>query len=128
VPACPPAVAAWPLDVPVFAGAEGLCPPCEPACVPDGDEVAGEPPVLEEDELEDEVLLPDGEDVGDDVPLADPDEPELLLGGALGIGMLVGLGCVMTLCDRQPDNSNMPQSDAAVATRPAWSVPGRVRP
>jgi hypothetical protein len=112
----------------VFAGDEGLCPPCEPACVPDGDEVAGAPPVVDEDELEDEVLLPDDEDVGDDVPLAEPDEPELLLGGALGTGMLVGLGCVMTVCDRQPDSSNMLQSDAAVATRPVWSVPGRVRP
>jgi hypothetical protein len=121
-------VPAWPLDFPVFAAAEGLCPPCEPSCVPDGDEVAGEPPVLEEDELEDELLLPDVGDVGDGAPLADPDEPELLLEGALGTGMLVGLGCVMTVCDRQPDSSNMPQSDVAVATRTAWSVSGRVRP
>ena len=76
--------------------------------------------MLEEDE-------PDGEEVGGGVPPADPDEPELPLGGVLGTGMLLGLGWVMTVWDRHPDNSSRPQSDVAVATRPAMSVPGRVR-
>ena len=55
------------------------------------------------------------------MPLGDPDEPELPLGGELGTGMLLGLGWVMTVCDRQPVSSSAPR--AAVAVKPVWPAP-----
>jgi hypothetical protein len=112
-------VAVWPADVPVLPAADGLWLPCEPPPVPDCDDEAGAPPGLEEDELEDDPLLLDGEEVGEGVPPADPDEPELGLDGVLGTGMPLGLGWVMALSGRHPDNNSAPQTHATAVTRTA---------
>jgi hypothetical protein len=114
VPVCAP-------EAPGFPESDGVWLPCEPPLSPGCGSDAVDPLGLDDEELEVDPPLLDGDDVGGGAPLGDPDEPELPLGGELGTGMLLGLGWVMTVCDRQPVSSSEPR--AAVAVKRLWPAP-----
>lgn len=120
-PVCPPEVPVCSPEAPGFPESDGVWLPCEPPLSPGCGSDAVDPPGLDDEELEVDPPLLDGDDVGGGVPLGDPDEPELPLGGELGTGMLLGLGWVMTVCDRQPVSSSAPR--AAVAVKRVWPAP-----
>ena len=105
----------------------GVWLPCEPLLSPGCGSDAVDPLGLDDEELEVDPWLLDGDEVGGGVPLGDPDEPELPLDGELGTGMLLGLGWVMTVCDRQPVIASAPRAAMAVKrVRPAPVVMNRL--